>query len=125
MATILGATAAPCALFGIGMILTAQLSSSEGFVAGWFIAHLPVHILKLVIQPLITYCCFALLGLNGKLVGIVVLIIAMPTGIIAYIIAEKHHVYTRDAFLDIFVNIALSIITIPCIIILLCYLGSL
>lgn len=94
MATILGGTAAICALFCIGMILTAQLSSSEGFVAGWFIQHLPVHILKLAIQPLITYCCFTLLGLNSKLVGVIVLIVAMPKDIIAYIIAEKYYVYT-------------------------------
>lgn len=54
MATMLGAIAAPCALFCIGMILTAQLSSPEGFVTGWFIEHFLVHIIKLVIQPVIT-----------------------------------------------------------------------
>ena len=96
------------------MILTAQLSSSEGFVAGCFIAHLPVYILKLVIQPLITYCCLALLGLNGKLVGIVVLIIAMPTGIIAYIIAEKHHVYTQDAFVNQHFQLSQPLVLLYC-----------
>ena len=52
------------------------------------------NVLKLASQPLITYCCFTLLGLNSKLVGVIVLIVAMPKGIIAYIIAEKYYVYT-------------------------------
>lgn len=125
MATMLGATAAPCALFCIGMILASQLTSSDGFVKGWFVKHLPVHIVKLVIQPLIVYICLVILGMKGEYVGIIILLIAMPTGTVAYIIAEKHHVYTRDASLDIFVNTALSIITIPCIILLLRKLGVL
>lgn len=69
----------------------------RGFCTGWFIEwfieYLPVYILKLVIQALITYYSFALLSLNGKLVGIVVLIIAMRAGIVVLIIAENS-IYT-------------------------------
>lgn len=76
---------------------------SEGCGAGWFIAHLPVHTLKLIIQSLIIYCYFIILGLNGRFAGIVLLTIAMRTGIIiVYIIAEN--IYIPKFFFDIFVK---------------------
>ncbi len=125
MTVMLGAAAAPCALFCIGIILMSQLSISEGFVSGWFVDHLSVHIIKLVVQPLVMYFCLIFLGESGKIIGVIVFLTCMPAGIAAYVIAEKHHAHIRDTSLDIFVNTILSVITIPIVVYLLRQAGDL
>lgn len=113
MASMLGATASPCALFCMGMILSAQMTSSRGFVPGWFSRQLPIHVLKLIVQPFILYGVLTLCGVQGVALGVSIIVVSMPTGIAAYIIAEKYQVATEDSSLGIVMNTALSIVTIP------------
>lgn len=125
MTGMLGSTAAPCALFCMGMILSRQMTSSRGFVKGWFRRQFPMHLLKLVLEPLILIGILALLGIRGVALGAAGIIAAMPTAVAAYIIAEKYQVATEDSSLGIVVDTALSIITIPVLIIGLQYQGLL
>lgn len=123
MTAMLGATAAPCALFGMGMILGVQLTSSRGFVPGWFRQQLPVHVFKLLIMPVLTFVCLELFGASGDALGVGTLLAGMPTGVAAYVVAEKFRVSTDDASLGIVVNTGLSLVTIPLTILLLQLFG--
>ena len=123
MTSMLGATASPCALFCMGMILSAQMTSSRGFVKGWFRRQLPIHLLKLVVQPAICLGILTLFGVKGIPLACGLIVSAMPTGIAAYIIAEKYQVATEDSSLGIVANTALSVIFIPLYIILLQHTG--
>ena len=54
-----------------------------------------------------------LCGVQGVALGVSIIVVSMPTGIAAYIIAEKYQVATEDSSLGIVMNTALSIVTIP------------
>ena len=65
MSAMLGSTSAPCALFCMGMILSKQMTSSQGFVKGWARRQFPLHVLKLVVEPLFIFGVLYLLGVRG------------------------------------------------------------
>ncbi len=125
MTGMLGSTAAPCALFCMGMILSRQMTSSRGFVKGWVRRQFPLHLLKLAAEPLIMFGILYLLGIRGTALGVATVVSAMPTAVAAYIIAEKYQVATEDSSLGIVVDTALSALTIPVLIVLLQYQGLL
>lgn len=116
---MLGATAAPCALFGMGMMLGSQFMSAPGFLPGRFWRQLPAHLLKLLVLPVLTYACLLFFGIPGRILAVGTLISAMPAGIAAYVVAEKHHVSAYDTSLGIVASTGLSVITIPIAILLL------
>lgn len=113
MTAMLGATASPCALFCMGMILAVQMRSSRGFHEGWFFDQVLVHCMKLLLMPLATYVCLRLFAVDGIALGVGVLLAGMPTGIAAYVIAEKHQTATSVASLGIIVSTGFSVLTIP------------
>ncbi len=119
MASMLGSTAAPCALFGMGMMLGSQLMSTRGFLPGWFVRQLPVHLLKLFVLPVLTYVCLLFFDISGRILAVGTLISAMPAGIAAYVIAEKHNISAYDTSLNIVASTGLSVITVPITILLL------
>ena len=125
MTSMLGSTSAPCALFCMGMILSVQMTSSRGFVHGWIRRQFPLHLFKLVVQPLVTFTVLYGLGLRGVTLGVGTIVSAMPTGVAAYIIAEKYQVATEDASLGIVVDTAFSALTIPVTVIILQWQGML
>lgn len=113
MSGLLGATASPCALFCLGMILSVQLTSTRSVRKGWLLHQLPVHLVKLALLPGITYVCLALLPVSDIALATGVLISAMPTGIASYVIAEKYGLCAEEASLCIVVNTGLSVLSIP------------
>lgn len=125
IASMLGSTAAPCALFCMGMILSVQMTSSRGFVKGWVRRQFPLHVFKLFGQPLLTFAVLYGLGVRGVPVAVATLISAMPAGVAAYIVAEKYQVYAEDSSLGIVVDTGLSALSIPLIVIILQYYGFL
>ena len=108
MSAMLGSTSAPCALFCMGMILSKQMTSSQGFVKGWARRQFPLHVLKLVVEPLFIFGVLYLLGVRGIALASATIVAAMPTAVAAYIIAEKYQVATEDSSLGIVVDTALS-----------------
>ena len=113
MSGLLGATASPCALFCLGMILAVQMLSAKRVRKGWFVAQLPIHALKLVLLPGLSWACLTLLGVSGNTLAVGSLIAAMPTGIAAYVVAEKFQLYAEEASICILVDTGLSLITVP------------
>ena len=125
MSAMLGSTSAPCALFCMGMILSKQMTSSQGFVKGWARRQFPLHVLKLVVEPLFIFGVLYLLGVRGIALASATIVAAMPTAVAAYIIAEKYQVATEDSSLGIVVDTALSAVSIPLLIVAFQYYGLL
>ena len=124
MSAMLGSTSAPCALFCMGMILSKQMTSSQGFVKGWARRQFPLHVLKLVVEPLFIFGVLYLLGVRGIALASATIVAAMPTAVAAYIIAE-YQVATEDSSLGIVVDTALSAVSIPLLIVAFQYYGLL
>ncbi|MDR0826881.1 MAG: AEC family transporter [Desulfovibrio sp.] len=125
MTSMLGATAAPCALFAIGMVLAAQASSARLRESFRLTRQIPVHCVKLLILPGLTYAVLRLFGLSGLTLGVTTLSSAMPIGVAAYVVAEKFQVCAQDTSTGIFFNTAVSLVSLPLIMVWLRTAGAL
>ena len=67
-------------------------------------AQFPLHVLKLVVEPLFIFGVLYLLGVRGIALASATIVAAMPTAVAAYIIAEKYQVATEDSSLGIVVD---------------------
>ncbi len=87
---LLSAAASPCALVSLGLFLAEKRPAARpGQAALW------LTLAKVVVQPAITWWLAArVLGLSPMLVGMAVLLAALPTGTGPYMLAEY---YARDA----------------------------
>lgn len=118
----LAATSTPCALVALGMVLSIQMTSSvagENHPARQIFA----DAVKLLVEPLITFGAFLLMGVSGKWLAMGVILAGMPTGSVAYVLSETYGVATRDASRVILINTALSVLTIPLMVFLLQHAG--
>ncbi|MDR3045317.1 MAG: AEC family transporter [Desulfovibrio sp.] len=138
MASMLGATASPCALFGIGMVLAAQLTAEgagcppEGMGDGSgecdpqalspLARQVAVNAVKLFAHPALTWLCLWAFGVRGQWLGMGVLFAAMPTAAVAYVVAESYGAGTRDTSRAIVVSTMLSALTLFGIVVLLRHL---
>lgn len=121
MFRMLGGTASPCALFAIGMVLANQLVSRKGDGAG-LLRQIPVNAVKLLGQPVVTFICLKALGVGGTWLAMGVILSGMPTGTIAYVLAENYGTCTGETSRAILANTAASVLTIPLTIATLQYL---
>ncbi|BFR47729.1 AEC family transporter [Nitratidesulfovibrio sp. HK-II] len=131
MASMLGATASPCALFGIGMVLAAQLTAEgagcppergggsgdgSGECAPQALSPLArqvvVNAVKLFGHPALTWLCLWAFGVRGHWLGMGVLFAAMPTAAVAYVVAESYGAGARDTSRAIVVSTMLSALTL-------------
>lgn len=114
----LAATATPCALVALGMVLSVQMSSPARGQSHpvWQIA---VNAAKLILHPLLTLLALSWLGVSGEWLAMGVILAGMPTAVVAYVLSETYDVATRDASRVIVVNSALSVLTVPLLVLLL------
>lgn len=125
MASMLGATASPCALFGIGMVLAAQLTAEgagcppEGGAGECdpqalspLARQVVVNAVKLFGHPALTWLCLWAFGVRGHWLGMGVLFAAMPTAAVAYVVAESYGAGARDTSRAIVVSTMLSALTL-------------
>ncbi len=112
-AGMLGSTAAPCALFCMGMILAAQMSRFSGKSHMGIRWHVLVHSLKLIVQPLVVGGCLWVAGLTGLPLAVGIVLTGMPTGMMAYVVAERHGVLADDTSIAIVISTALGLLSIP------------
>lgn len=115
--TMLRGTAAPCALFCMGMLLAGQMDlirqrgNKSAKRSIW--PQVSVHVFKLILHPLLTWAIMAPLGVAGVALGTSIMQAAMPTGLASYVVAEKHRINAEDAPLILMTSTALSIVTVP------------
>ena len=111
-------------LFHNPLLIYSALGAA-GFVKGWARRQFPLHVLKLVVEPLFIFGVLYLLGVRGIALASATIVAAMPTAVAAYIIAEKYQVATEDSSLGIVVDTALSAVSIPLLIVAFQYYGLL
>ncbi|MEW5726729.1 MAG: AEC family transporter, partial [Pseudomonadota bacterium] len=87
---LMGSAAGPCALFAIGVFLAGRpLRFSWGEI-GWMVP------LKLVAQPLLTWALIAtLFPLDRFWTGAALLLAALPTGALTFVVATQYQVYVE------------------------------
>ena len=114
IASMLGSTAAPCALFGMGMVLSAQLAGSHSGRGTFSRRNLAaVCAAKVLIQPAITYLVLLLAGCSGMMLAVGVIMAAMPTGTLVYTLGERYQACPTEASMTVIVTTLLSLVSLP------------
>ena len=104
---LMGAAASPCALFAIGLFLAGQRFAGDLAEVGW------ISVLKLAWQPLITYLlAVTLFPMEPFWQASAVLLAALPTGALTFVVAQRYGVYVRRTSATILVSTILSIVTL-------------
>ncbi len=112
--TQLGAAAAPCALFALGLFLVGTKLRANLPEIGW------ITLLKLVAQPAITWMlAVPLLHLEPFWAASAVLLSSLPTAALVFTLAQQYDIYVERASSAILVTTALSVLTVPLILVLL------
>ncbi|HJD97873.1 AEC family transporter [Mailhella massiliensis] len=114
IAEMLGSTAAPCALFGMGMVLSAQLSGTAGAGEGFSRKNIAVvAVLKLLLQPLVTFLALLAAGCSGTALITGTVTAAMPTATMVYILGERYRARPMEASMTVIATTLLSLLTLP------------
>ncbi|HEX6979307.1 MAG TPA: AEC family transporter [Alphaproteobacteria bacterium] len=115
---LLGASAGPCALFAIGLFLatrslTALMGGRRAIEVTWLM------ILKLVVQPLVTWWLARHLGLDPFWTASAVILAALPTGALAFVIASRYGIYVERTSAAILGSSLVSVVTLSAVMIAL------
>lgn len=104
---IMGAAAGPCALFAIGLFLVGRAPKAGAFEVGWLV------LLKLVVQPLVTWwLAFEVFALEPTLAAIAVILSALPTGALVFVLAQQYNIYVQRSTAAILASTVLSVVTL-------------
>lgn len=88
---LVGAAAGPCALFGIGVFLAGRPFRLGIGTIGWMVP------LKLVVQPLLTWAAIVtVFPLDHFWTGSALLLAALPTGALTFVVASQYRVYVEE-----------------------------
>lgn len=104
---ILGAASAPCALFAMGLSL---IGPDKGGFRGetcWLV------LLKLIVQPALTFwLAFGVLDLDAYWAMSAVILAALPTGALTFVVAQRYGLFVAPATQATLVSTALSVVTV-------------
>lgn len=85
---LMGAAAGPCALFAIGVFLAGRPLRFDWREVGWLVP------LKLIVQPLLTWALIVtLFPLDRFWTGAALLLAALPTGALTFVVAAHYQTY--------------------------------
>lgn len=113
--TTVGSMTTPLSMLIIGGILS-QMKIKEIFSNGSIYF---VSFIRLIIIPALVYLSLKLLNVDSILIGICVLLVAMPVAVTLPILTQRYNSDTELASKTVVISTFLSIITIPVIIIFL------
>ena len=114
LARLLSQAATPCALFATGAAL------NQYRIAGNLAESLGLVSLKIVLQPLLVWLLASqVFQLPPLWTAVAVLIAALPTGVNAYLFAQRYNIGIATATTTIFLSTALSMLTLPVVLWLL------
>ena len=105
--SILGAAAGPAALLAVGLFLAERRLTVDIGAVGW------ICVLKLFLQPLITaFLAIFIFPMTPFLTASVIILSALPTGALTFVMAQKYHVYIRETSEIILLTTVFSSVTI-------------
>jgi malonate transporter len=109
---ILGAASGPCALFAMGLSLVAHAGSGSVGETGWLV------FLKLLVQPAITaWLAFGVLDLEPFWAMSAVILAALPTGALTFVVAQRYGLYVAPATQVTLVSTVLSVVTVSALLV--------
>jgi len=111
---LLGATAGPCALFAIGLFMVGKSVTTGLTEVVW------VSALKLLAQPLVTFwLAYSVLPLSPVEAASAVVLSALPTGALTFVLAQRYGVYLQRSVAVIVVSTVASVVTLSALFVLL------
>ena len=111
---ILGAAAAPCALFAIGLFMVGRSFTAGAGEVAWLVG------LKLLVQPLATWwLAYEVFEMAAVWAASAVVLAALPTGALVFVLAQQYGVYVQRSTAAIMVSTVLSVATLSVILPLL------
>lgn len=113
---LLGAAAGPGALFAIGLFLSGRslgtlAGGRKSVEVGWLV------FVKLLVQPLATWWLAAYFGLDPFWTASAVILAALPTAALCFVLAQQYKIYVERASAAILVSTVLSAVTISALMI--------
>jgi malonate transporter len=115
-ADLMGAAAGPCALFAMGLFLAGKPVSSGLGEVSWLV------LAKLILHPLITWwLAVSVFELDFEFTRGAVLMAALPTGALSFVIAQKYGIFVQRSAAAILLSTVFSVVTVSG---LLAYFGT-
>lgn len=104
---LLAAAAGPCALFAMGLFMVGR-----SFTAGAGEISVLV-VLKLILHPILAaWLAFGVMDMDPVWAASAVLMAALPTGALAFVLAQRYNIYTQRSTAAIMISTVVSVITI-------------
>jgi malonate transporter and related proteins len=104
---LLGAASGPCALFAIGLFLAGRPLRADLREIGWIVS------LKLLLQPALTWwVAFRLLPIDPFWASSAVILAALPTGSLTFVVASQYRVHVERTSAVILVSTLVSVATL-------------
>ncbi len=109
---ILGASAGPCALFAIGLFMVGKSFTAD------LVEVLTVVVLKLLLMPAVAYwAAFEIFALERFWAEATVILAALPTGALVFVMAQQYEIYVQRATACIMISTVLSVVTLSIILV--------
>lgn len=106
-AELMGAASGPCALFAMGLFLVGKPMSAGVGEVSWLV------FMKLVAHPLITWwLAVAVFELDFEMTRGVVLMAALPTGALSFVLAQKYQIFVQRSSATILFSTIFSVVTV-------------
>lgn len=104
---LLGAAAGPCALFAMGLFMVGKSFTAGLVEVGW------VTVLKLLVMPAIAvWLAFDLLDMPRVWALSAVIMSALPTGALMFVLAQKYGIYIQRSVAVILISTVASVVTL-------------
>jgi predicted permease len=109
----LAAAASPCALFALGLFMVGKPITRGLPEVSW------LALAKLIIHPLVAWLIAVyVFALPDYTVRALVLVAAMPTGALVFVVAQRYNVFVQRGSAAVLVSTILSILTISALMVL-------
>lgn len=106
-AGLMGSASGPCALFAMGLFMVGKPVTSGLGEVSWLV------IAKLVLHPLITWwLAVSVFHLDFEFTRGAVLMAALPTGTLAFVIAQKYGIFVQRTSAAILLSTVFSVVTV-------------
>jgi malonate transporter len=115
-AGLMGSASGPCALFAMGLFLVGKPVTAGLGEVSWLV------VAKLVLHPLVTWwLAVSVFALDFEFTRGAVLMAALPTGALSFVIAQKYGIFVQRSSAAILLSTVFSVITVSA---LLAYFGT-
>ena len=111
---LLAAAVGPCALFAMGLFMVGRSFTAGVGEVSWLVA------LKLVVQPAVTWVlAYPVLGIDPLWAASAVILAALPTGALVFVLAQRYDIYVQRSTAAIMVSTVISLATLSALFLLL------